>query len=174
MNTETDLEKKEKEIKLKFLYGYRDGMNEVKRLKSEIISLEMDKQEFIESAQSPLTQNLSGMPGAHNNRDLSDYEVTREKYETMINEMKEEREGLKTEVLNECKRIMQAIDKMEDSLHRQILSYYFISRYPKWKVGKEVHLERTQLWSHYNKAIEEFEIPKCEHQRTLNGGKVVA
>ena len=94
-------------------------------------------------------QSITGMPKAHDNRDLSDTMVS-------IEEKKEKYMKLRLDADKAAIRIMENINKMHDEDSKRILLRRHILFWPWKKLCEAETYSRGGMDKRYKKAVEEF------------------
>lgn len=128
-----------------YLQGYQNQ-------KRKIIALNRELEELQSREISPCI-NITGMPGAHNKRDLSDYMV---KYEKTISRII----GAKNEALNSLNEIEQTIECLEDETEKTILRLRYLVGLTWEEIGTEVMYTYQYVHIIHKKALEHLVIEK--------------
>ena len=135
----------ENELKKQYLNGYKYTKMRERRIQEQIQQLRLD-------TMFPCLQG-DGMPRGSNQSDLSDY---MERYEELMEELKQEELDAVTEYTN----IHRAIKRMQDDEEKEILERKYLMRQTWDKIAKELGYSRITVIRKHGDALINFEIPK--------------
>lgn len=101
-------------------------------------------------------QVITGLPGAHENKDLSDLFVLVEK---------EKKKYIKQRYLatKTAAKIIQCINQLQDETEKSVLIHRHIMC-QKWSdVAKAINYSRSSMFDIYNNALEHINVPVARH-----------
>jgi DNA-directed RNA polymerase specialized sigma subunit len=122
----------ENEKKKAYLLSYKAYKQKQKRLEEQL-------EELRQTEMSP-SLIVSDMPGAHNQRDLSDYAA---KYDVLWNQIIKARK----DTIERFTEIQQQIELMEDGNEKTLLTLRYL-RHKKWE---DIAEEMAYTWQHVHK-----------------------
>ena len=137
--------KKENEKKKEYLWRYREHVQRINRIESELEEIRIMKI-------YPSMSIGDGMPHGTNNDDLSSYAAVLDK---------KERELLKEKYLRvkEFIEISKCINNVTNQKESDVLFYRYIKGLDWWQVAEKMNY--TERWIHklHGKALEHIEVP---------------
>lgn len=132
------------EKKKEYLNGYKYAKRREKRILEQIQQLRLD-------AMFPCLQG-DGMPRGSSQSDLSDY---MEKYDELVNELKEKR----TEAIYEYAEVYKAIQIVKNEDEKELLERRYILL-QKWEdIAKEIGCTTRAVHKIHGRALAHFNIP---------------
>lgn len=150
----------ENKRKVKYLSGYVNALKTVARCKRTIEALNRDIDLLRMKESEPRSNNITGMPSAKNeNRDLSDYAASLDRYESQISSLLLVIDRTMTEAAMEAEKIYYAISSMKTSRYKDILTDVFIGRMTFRDMADKYGYTRGGMYKVYVKALDEFELP---------------
>lgn len=126
-----------------YLQGYQNN-------KRKLVALNRELEELKSHEMSPCL-NLTGMPGAHNKRDLSDYIV---KYEKIVSRII----NAKNEALNSFDEIEQNIERLEDETEKTVLRLRYLVGLTWEDIAEEIMYTYQYVHIIHKRALEHFTI----------------
>lgn len=136
---------RQKEEKKEYLLGYRKYRQQAKRLEEQLAELKMGK--------ALPKVILSGMPGAKNQKDLSDYIV---RCDGLIGQIMEARKN----ALEQFADVQRQIESMEDETEKTLLTLRYLRNW-KWNdIAFEIGVEWTHVHRIHGKALMHLKIEK--------------
>lgn len=139
------------EKKKEYLNGYKYAKRREKRILEQIQQLRLD-------AMFPCLQG-DGMPRGSSQSDLSDY---MEKYEDLMEELKEE----KLTALEEMQEIRRQIGKLKDEDEKEVLERRYILIESWDTIAEKMGIDKSTATRKHGKALKNFEIPEsCTSMR---------
>lgn len=141
--------KAENEKKKEYLRGYRKHKEKARRISEEIEELRLH-----EMAPGVV---YSGMPSAHNQRDLSDYMA---KYDTLMVKLIKERKA----AVEEFEKVHQEIECMQDDREKNILTMRYLRGWKWEKIAREMGVEWAQVHRIHSRALSNFKLIKDDTQ----------
>ncbi len=136
---------RQKEEKKEYLLGYRKYRQQAKRLEEQLAELKMGK--------ALPKMILSGMPGAKNQKDLSDYIV---RCDGLIGQIMEARKN----ALEQFADVQRQIESMEDETEKTLLTLRYLRNW-KWNdIAFEIGVEWTHVHRIHGKALMHLKIEK--------------
>ena len=133
------------EKKKEYLNGYKYAKRREKRILEQIQQLRLD-------AMFPCLQG-DGMPRGSSQSDLSDY---MEKYEDLMEELKEE----KLTALEEMQEIRRQIGKLKDEDEKEVLERRYILIESWDTIAEKMGIDKSTATRKHGKALKNFEIPE--------------
>lgn len=133
------------ERKKEYLNGYKYAKRRERRILEQIQQLHLD-------AMFPCLQG-DGMPRGSSQSDLSDY---MEKYEDLMEELKEE----KLTVLEEMQEIRRQIGKLKDEDEKEVLERRYILIESWDTIAEKMGIDKSTATRKHGKALKNFEIPE--------------
>lgn len=133
------------EKKKEYLNGYKYAKRREKRILEQIQQLRLD-------AMFPCIQG-DGMPRGSSQSDLSDY---MEKYEDLMEELKEE----KLTALEEMQEIRRQIGKLKDEDEKEVLERRYILIESWDTIAEKMGIDKSTATRKHGKALKNFEIPE--------------
>lgn len=133
------------EKKKEYLNGYKYAKRRERRILEQIQQLRLD-------AMFPCLQG-DGMPRGGSQSDLSDY---MEKYEDLMEELKEE----KLTALEEMQEIRRQIGKLKDEDEKEVLERRYILIESWDTIAEKMGIDKSTATRKHGKALKNFEIPE--------------
>lgn len=149
----------ENKQKVIYLKGYMRELNTISCCRRTIEILLRDIEELRRDESEAKCPPVTGLPGTHNNKDLSDYIVKIEESEERIERLINKINTAKLQAAEECTKIYTAINMMHTQEYKNILIYKHIQR-KSWKdIADFYGYTRGGIYKIYLKALDEFQIP---------------
>lgn len=149
----------ENKQKVMYLKGYERQLNTIICCKRTIETLLGDIEELRRDVSEAKCQPITGLPGTHNKKDLSDYIVKIEESEENIEKLINKINIAKQQAAEECTKIYTAVNMMNTQEYKNILIYKHIQR-KSWKdIADFYGYTRGGIYKIYLKALDEFKIP---------------
>lgn len=124
-----------------YLNSCVSAQREVKRLESDIADLRREK--------TSISHILDGMPRGSDHKDLSDYIVKLDELEKKLLRARYKRVAIYTQIFDQ-------IEKIEDDMERELLTYRYLKGHTWEKVADEMYLSYGYCHKVHNKALEHF------------------
>ena len=126
------------------------------RLNKKLKNMELEINALVGCKILP-NQMITGMPGAHNNKDLSDLFVLVEN---------EKRKYLKKRYLaaKAMCEISKCINHLQDENEKEVLIHRHILCQDWKKISKEMAYSRSTIFDIYNRALEHIIVPEAKHE----------
>lgn len=145
--------------KEKYLQGYIVAINTIKRLKKQRDNINENMEELRRINCTPAGQRITGMPKAHNHKDLSDYIERIDEFEQEIKCLNECMDKKRVEAAKVCTQIWQAIEEMDTEDYKDILSDRYVLRMSWGDIAKKHGYSRSGMYYIKLKALDEFKLP---------------
>jgi DNA-directed RNA polymerase specialized sigma subunit len=133
----------ENEAKKAYLLSYKAYKQKQKRLEEQL-------EELRQTEMSP-SLIVSDMPGAHNQRDLSDYAA---KYDALLNQIINARKH----TVERFTEIRQQIELLEDENEKMVLTLRYLRNYNWEKICVEMEYSWKQVHRFHSRALLNFEM----------------
>lgn len=140
---QTNSIKEENEKKKKYLRQYKKHGRRIKCIEAEI--------EAIRSMRLYPSNEIDGMPHAHNNSDLSGYAA-----ELTAKENELYQEGV--EQVKQYKEISARIKEMDNEDERDVLILRYIAGMDWWKIAKEMDCSESWVYELHGNALKKLKI----------------
>ena len=136
------------EEQVKSMEEVKQYLNSCLSAKREVEQLETDIAYFRVEKMS-VRHTLDGMPRGSDHKDLSDYIVKLEELEKKLLRARYKRVAIYTQIFDQ-------IEKMEDDMERELLTYRYLKGHTWEKVADEMYLSYGYCHKVHNKALEHF------------------
>lgn len=137
--------REQNERKKEYLWGYRRYRQQAQRLEGQLEELRLGQL-------SPCLK-LSDMPGAHCQKDLSDYIVRRD-------ELAEKIIKARKTAVEKFSEVQERIEQMEDENEKTVLTLRYLRDYSWEKIYKEMKYSYQHIHRIHAKALKNFKIKK--------------
>ena len=134
----------ENEAKKEYLQSYKKYKQKAKRLEEQLEELRLGKM-------FP-SMGMSDMPGAHNQKDLSDYMVQYDRIETNIIKARKD-------AIIRYEEVRQQIEQLEDENEKRVLTLRYLRDYKWEKIACELKVGWTQIHKIHSNALKNFRKP---------------
>ena len=141
-------EGKHMEEQVKSMEEVKQYLNSCLSAKREVEQLETDIAYFRAEKMS-VRHTLDGMPRGSDHKDLSEYIVKLEELEKKLLRARYKRVAIYTQIFDQ-------IEKMEDDMERELLTYRYLKGHTWEKVADEMYLSYGYCHKVHNKALEHF------------------
>ena len=131
----------ENEAKKEYLQSYKKYKQKAKRLEEQLEELRLGKM-------FP-SMGMSDMPGAHNQKDLSDYMVQYDRIETNIIKARKD-------AILRYEEVRQQIEQLEDEDEKRVLTLRYLKSYGWERICVEMEYSWRQIHYIHSRALEHF------------------
>ena len=131
----------ENEAKKEYLQSYKKYKQKAKRLEEQLEELRLGKM-------FP-SMGMSDMPGAHNQKDLSDYMVQYDRIETNIIKARKD-------AILRYEEVRQQIEQLEDENEKRVLTLRYLKSYGWKRICVEMEYSWRQIHYIHSRALEHF------------------
>lgn len=131
----------ENEAKKEYLQSYKKYKQKAKRLEEQLEELRLGKM-------FP-SMGMSDMPGAHNQKDLSDYMVQYDRIETNIIKARKD-------AIIRYEEVRQQIEQLEDENEKRVLTLRYLKSYGWERICVEMEYSWRQIHYIHSRALEHF------------------
>ena len=131
----------ENEAKKEYLQSYKKYKQKAKRLEKQLEELRLGK--MFPSV------GMSDMPGAHNQKDLSDYMVQYDRIETNIIKARKD-------AIIRYEEVRQQIEQLEDENEKRVLTLRYLKSYGWERICVEMEYSWRQIHYIHSRALEHF------------------
>ena len=131
----------ENEAKKEYLQSYKKYKQKAKRLEEQLQELRLGKM-------FP-SMRMSDMPGAHNQKDLSDYMVQYDRIETNIIKARKD-------AIIRYEEVRQQIEQLEDENEKRVLTLRYLKSYGWERICLEMEYSWRQIHYIHSRALEHF------------------
>ena len=131
----------ENEAKKEYLQSYKKYKQKAKRLEEQLEELRLGKM-------FP-SMGMSDMPGAHNQKDLSDYMVQYDRIETNIIKARKD-------AILRYEEVRQQIEQLEDENEKRVLTLRYLKSYGWERICVEMEYSWRQIHYIHSRALEHF------------------
>lgn len=131
----------ENEAKKEYLQSYKQYKQKAKRLEEQLEELRLGK--MFPSV------GMSDMPGAHNQKDLSDYMVQYDRIETNIIKARKD-------AIIRYEEVRQQIEQLEDENEKRVLTLRYLKSYGWERICVEMEYSWRQIHYIHSRALEHF------------------
>ncbi len=131
----------ENEAKKEYLQSYKKYKQKAKRLEEQLEELRLGK--MFPSV------GMSDMPGAHNQKDLSDYMVQYDRIETNIIKARKD-------AIIRYEEVRQQIEQLEDENEKRVLTLRYLKSYGWERICVEMEYSWRQIHYIHSRALEHF------------------
>jgi hypothetical protein len=142
-----------------YLQRYIVAINTIKRLKKQKDNINEKMEELRRINCTPAGQRITGMPKAHNHKDLSNYIEELDEFEREIQCLNQLMDKKRVGAAKVCTQIWQAIEKMDTEDYKDVLSDRYILRMSWSDIAEKHGYSRSGMYYIKLKALDEFKIP---------------